>query len=243
MQIRCFPWLAAALLSCGAVRAAEVTIYRCTDAEGRLTLRDTPCRPGERQQARDMLRPKDPARPPADARRPPAQPAAAPAMRVVVVTPPRPLYECITPDGEVYTSETASGDRRWEPYWTIGYPLQVGPRLRHHRGYPWVAPPRTVDGRAAGLVFDNVGRPTPRPGVDRPGVPYGVRLPAVGYAIGAWINDECHPLPAQEVCARLVDRRDELDRRYNSALQSERARITEEQRGIDARLANDCGAY
>ncbi|HDX0910980.1 TPA: DUF4124 domain-containing protein, partial [Stenotrophomonas maltophilia] len=36
------------------------------------------------------------------------------------------------------------------------------------------------------------------------------------------------------------DRRWELDRRYNSALQSERTAISNEQRGIDARLSRDC---
>ena len=60
------------------------------------------------------------------------------------------------------------------------------------------------------------------------------------YPPGAWVRDPCQPLPAQEVCDRLSDRRYELDRRYNSALQSERAQITSEQRGIDARLASDC---
>jgi hypothetical protein len=48
-------------------------------------------------------------------------------------------------------------------------------------------------------------------------------------------------LPPQEVCARLRDQRWELDRRYNSALQGERQAITREQRGIDARLDQDCG--
>ncbi|MCF8815675.1 DUF4124 domain-containing protein, partial [Xanthomonas campestris pv. campestris] len=55
------------------------------------------------------------------------------------------------------------------------------------------------------------------------------------------IRDECHALPEQEVCARLADRRWELIRRYNSALQSERVDLTREQRGIDARLQRDCG--
>ncbi|MGJ7904362.1 DUF4124 domain-containing protein, partial [Lysobacter sp. 1R34A] len=65
------------------------------------------------------------------------------------------------------------------------------------------------------------------------GVYYGSQL----------VRDECQQLPQQEVCSRLRDRRYEGDRRYNSALQSERAQITQEQRGIDARLNADCGAY
>jgi len=39
--------------------ADEVTIYRCTDGSGRLTLRDTPCGKDQKQQTRNMLRPKD----------------------------------------------------------------------------------------------------------------------------------------------------------------------------------------
>ena len=55
-------------------------------------------------------------------------------------------------------------------------------------------------------------------------------------------TDSCHALPPQEVCARLRDRRWELIRRYNSALQSERRVINTERRRLDARLANDCGS-
>ena len=51
------------------------------------------------------------------------------------------------------------------------------------------------------------------------------------------------PLPQQEVCVRLRDRRWELVRRYNSALQSERQELTREQRGVEARLVQDCGGY
>ena len=57
----------------------------------------------------------------------------------------------------------------------------------------------------------------------------------------AWVRDECHALPQEEICARLSDRRYEIIRRYNSALQSERRQLELEQRGIDARIANDCG--
>jgi hypothetical protein len=55
------------------------------------------------------------------------------------------------------------------------------------------------------------------------------------------VRDSCHALPQAEVCARLRDRRWELIRRYNSALQSEREELVREQRGIEARLDQDCG--
>ena len=64
-----------------------------------------------------------------------------------------------------------------------------------------------------------------------------------GMGGGTWVRDTCHQLPPQEVCARLSHRRYEIQRRYYSALQSERRELDLEQRGIDARLANDCGTY
>lgn len=215
-----------------------VTIYRCTDAQGRLALRDTPCARGQEQQTREMTRPTDPPARPAPARAPAPAPAreavaAAPPPRVVVMRAPQPLYECTTPDGDTYTSQTDQGDPRWVPLWTLGYPAIVAPGT--------LPPPIGGPGhRLARAQVDSLGsqrRPRPRPG--GPGIGY----PGVGYAYpaGTWVRDICYPLPQQEVCDRLSDRRYELDRRYNSALQSERQRITIEQRGIDARLATDCG--
>ena len=58
---------------------------------------------------------------------------------------------------------------------------------------------------------------------------------------GIWVRDQCHELPQAEVCARLSDRRYEILRRYGSAMPSERRTLDLEQRGIDARMANDCG--
>jgi len=76
------------------------------------------------------------------------------------------------------------------------------------------------------------------------GYPYpGVENSVVVPAGNVLVRDECHALPAQEVCSRLKDRRWDLIRRYNSALQSERDALTREQRGIDTRLDQDCGGH
>ena len=40
----------AAIVASAAQAGDEVTIYRCIDARGHLTLRDTPCASGEKQQ-------------------------------------------------------------------------------------------------------------------------------------------------------------------------------------------------
>ena len=58
-----------------------------------------------------------------------------------------------------------------------------------------------------------------------------------------WVRDACHQLPQAEVCDRLRDRRYEILRKYHSSLQSERDALDREQRGIDARLDNDCGGH
>jgi hypothetical protein len=206
--------------------AAEVTIYRCVDAKGKLTLRDTPCAQGEQQQARQMQRPQDPPpRPPAPAT-PVAPPPPVAETRVRVVMPPRPLYECTTPDGERYTSDTGDGNPRWVPLWTLGYPALARP-------LPQPGPPG-VSGRvelhnrhlSGNLV---IGTPAHPPAL----------LPLA--PAGTWIRDACHALPQAEVCDRLRDRRDTIRRRFFNAQPSERDVLRLEERGINARLDNDCG--
>jgi hypothetical protein len=202
-------------------KAQDVTIYRCIGPGDTLTLRDSPCAPGEKQEARSMLRPQDPAPAAAPSLKPTAPAAIAPQREVQVIyrTPPRPLYECVAGDGSRYTSDSSEGNLRWVPLWGVGYPAWThrgsggGTRPDHPGGISSPRPPN---------------RPYPQPGVVLP-------------AGGTWVRDECHALPQAEVCARLSDQRFELIRRYNSALQSERRALELEQRGIEARLANDCG--
>jgi len=212
------------------VHAAEVTIYRCTDAKGQLSLRDTPCRAGEKQESRSMVRPTDP--PPRATPAPAAPPSVAhvrdPAPHYVVVTQPRALYECIDPDGERYTSDTIDGRPRWEPMWTYGY-----------LAYPYP----TGGGHSARVTFSRDSGSSSITGSARLGdrgrrPPVGI-VPA--YPDGQWVYDECHELPQAEICDRMRDERHELNRRWNIAQPSERAEIDRDTRGIDARLANECG--
>lgn len=201
-----------------AQQAGNVTVYRCTDARGNVTLSDQPCAAGDRQELRSMQRPQD--APPAPA--PQASPAPAvqpqqpaPVVQTVVVRTPQPMYECITPDGRRYTSDTGDGNPRWVPLWTLGY------RAGWRGGR--VGPPPSGD-----------------PGARRPphGPPPG---PAPVVAGGTWIRDSCHMLPQAEACARLRERRDEIRRRFFNAQESERNELRREERGINARLEADCG--
>ena len=222
-----------------AARAGEITVYRCTDAAGRISLRDTPCPRGQQQSTREMVRPQDP--PPRASSPAPAAvapPPAAPPPVVVMVRTPDPVYECVTPDGERYTSSNPDGNPRWVPLWTLGYPTYPDLPVR----------PEGVLGRVDVGGGDVRGRVEfgshlpPRPPLTRP---MPTRRPTglvAAYPAGTWIRDTCTRLPQAEVCARLRDRRYALDRRYNSALQSERQRITDEQRLIDAQLGEGCSS-
>jgi hypothetical protein len=214
--------LAIAALHAPCSRAEEVTIYRCIDARGNTTLRDTPCAKGQQQETRSMVRPKDaPSRITEVVPEPRPQPAP---VRTVVYAPPQPMYECRMPDGNTYTSDSPEGNPRWVPLWSLGYPVVSD-------GYYRPGGTRIVR-RADGTVDVKV---------DGGGYVNGPVPTLAGYGAGTWVRDECHMLPPSEPCARLRDRREEIGRRFFNAQPTERDQLDREQRGIDARLDNDCG--
>ena len=104
--------------------AQDVTIYRCIGPGGALTLRDSPCEAGEKQQTRSMQRPQDPA-PVADTvtrlAPPPSVEAPRQEVQVIYRNAPRPMYECVTGDGDRYTSDNGEGNPRLVPAWAAGY--------------------------------------------------------------------------------------------------------------------------
>jgi hypothetical protein len=205
---------------------AEVVIYRCTDARGNTTLRDTPCAKGQQQETRSMVRSKDAPNRVVDTAPEPRQQPAPPPTRTIVLAPPQPMYECRMPDGNTYTSDSPEGNPRWVPLWSLGYPVVSD-------GYYRPGGTRIVR-RADGTVDVNV---------DGGGYVNGPVPTLAGYGAGTWVRDECHMLPPSETCARLRDRREEIGNRYFNAQPTEREQLNREQRGIDARLDNDCGGH
>lgn len=214
--------LAAAFTMPAAQADDALTIYRCTDAKGRLALRDSPCLKGEHQETRSMVRPKDaPPRPPPPQPVPPPSAAVAPPPQVIVVNAPRPLYECIAPDNTRYLSDTPEGRARWVPIWPNGYPITPYPQRP-----PGQLNIRVDNGRVSG-GYDS-GHPR-------------VLVPSYAeFGGGTWVRDPCHALPQAEVCARLRDQRSDLRRRFTIAQPSERALLGSEERSINARLDQDC---
>ena len=222
-------------LTARAQSSAEVRIYRCTDAAGKQTLRDTPCPKGQTQQTRDMLRPKDAPKTMRPAVVTPPTPATPPApTQVVYLAPPKPMYECVTDEGKRYTSDNGDGNPRWVPFWTLGYPAHGGlARPDASRGAFRPAPSVNA---SVGRPQQSLPTPTVVPSPSRGRVPWP--LASGG---GTWISDACTLLPPSEACARLRDRRSEISTRFFNAMPSERDVLRVEERGINARLDNDCG--
>jgi hypothetical protein len=115
---------------------ATVTVRRCTDGKGRVTLQDDPCPPGSREETRAMTRPKDPPVTSSAVRvaDTPAMPQpdlvddaeVAPARLPI---PPPPMYKCTSYDGDERFSESYDPNPRCEPlviYYP--YPNQLTPQ-------------------------------------------------------------------------------------------------------------------
>lgn len=119
--------------------AAEVTIYRCTDASGALTLQNSPCPKGMKQEARTMqgvntvpMAPTSPATAaPVPATVAPSTPAATPAKESAVATaapapaddrrlPPPVLFQCTTYDKDSYVTEDVVPASRCVAMRTVG---------------------------------------------------------------------------------------------------------------------------
>jgi hypothetical protein len=101
-----------------------VTVHRCTDARGRVTLQDDPCPPGSQDSSREMLRPKDP---PVTAKKtqalpPPLyEPLPEPPLPMRELIPPPAMYRCTSYDGIERYSEQYDPNPRCEPY-VLYYP-------------------------------------------------------------------------------------------------------------------------
>lgn len=249
-----FAWASAA----GAQDGGDVTIYRCTGADGTVVIGNVPCAKGSEQEVRSMVRPVDGTPPPAAAPAPTStQAPPQPVIQYVVAEPAQPLYECVRSDGSTYVNDTGIGEARWVPapdgYWPLGIG-SLAPR-GDHRGHDRM-PPRADIGRRAGTTSAGSGLSAPpvsrisippdppRPDPDsasgpRPRPPHGHG----GWAVaepGTWERDPCHALPRAETCARLRDRREDIRRRFFNAQQRERDTLRVEERGLTARIDRDC---
>ncbi len=102
---------------------SKITVYRCEDSNGKVSLQDYPCANASKQEAREMLRPKDAPTPKQNS---PTKPTAVfeqtPAPQPFIqLTPPPDLYQCTTYEGKTRDSENYDPNPRCEPLWALGY--------------------------------------------------------------------------------------------------------------------------
>ena len=118
--------LAFLLPAVGASAAGDtVTVHRCIDGKGRVTLQDEPCPKGSQDSQREMTRPKDP--PPQPKTQRISQPVVLEQLPPVdfapsrELFPPPPMYRCTSYDGIERFSEQYDPNPRCEPY-VLYYP-------------------------------------------------------------------------------------------------------------------------
>lgn len=122
--------LAILLLAGGSQAAADITVYRCQDGKGNVSLQDEPCPAGQSESTRSMVRPTDPPPRPVAATpapRTPPEPAPAPMPEPAAPYPPPPLYQCTDYDGDVRFSEDYDPGTRCVPLAVLGYDLRGAP--------------------------------------------------------------------------------------------------------------------
>ena len=196
-------------------QAAELRVYRCTAADGRVSLQDSPCAKDAVEELRTLRRPVD--APPAAAIATPvdepasAPPPSRPAPRAAVT----PLFECVTHEGKTYESADGIGAMRWVPLWVLG-----------------------LDPRAPRRSFVRTGA-TPSPPRDGPRAPATAPDPAA-LGAGTWVQDVCYRLPEVQVCERRRAKLAELRRDRRESGAGERPRLRGEIDALAAQLSREC---
>lgn len=114
--------------TCGPASAQPVRVYRCIDAQGRVSLQDRPCPVQSEQERRDFRRPPEPdpvESLPVPAEPEPPPPPPTPAQPPAPMPPP-PLWQCRNWKGETYESESGYTRPRCVPIGVIGPELPPG---------------------------------------------------------------------------------------------------------------------
>jgi hypothetical protein len=131
-----------AVLALAGTRASgeDITIFRCVDAKGTVSLQDKPCAKGTQGTSREMVRPKD--APPrkfaaAELEPEPLPPPPEDWGYRPLRRPPPPLYVCTSYDGIVRESEVYDPNPRCEPL-VLYYPEPERLSRRFQNSCQWV---------------------------------------------------------------------------------------------------------
>lgn len=152
MRVRVRASVVIFLFAVGTAAAQEITVFRCKDPAGRVTLQDEPCAAGQQQTERHMVRPKDPAPRPATSQAelpPPADDPPVEPLPAPLPYPPPALFQCTNYDGDVRYSEAYDPETACVPLAVLGYDMRGS---RHGAACRWVSESclRLDDGSACG---------------------------------------------------------------------------------------------
>lgn len=148
--------LALGLLPAAPAFAADVVFYRCTDAAGHLTIQNSPCPKGMREEKKAMQgistvpmgKPTKPAAPAPVPSKPQVVPDTPQERPAEIVDdgkprlPPPVLFQCTTYDRDSYITESGEPQKRCVPLRTVGLDGN----------------PSTGAGQACDIVYDQCAR-------------------------------------------------------------------------------------
>jgi len=120
-------------------QAGKMTVYRCVDTKGKVSLQDSPCAKTSQQETREMLRPKD--APPAKQKPAKPEPVVAqpmPSQAYIPLPAPPVLYQCTDYEGKVRDSEYYDPNPRCEPLWAMGYQEKYLPIEQRGKVCRWI---------------------------------------------------------------------------------------------------------
>lgn len=116
----------------------KVTVYRCVDTKGKVSLQDAPCAKSSKQESREMLRPKDAPVVKKNAANKPAPVVVVQSAQVIIpMNPPPDLYQCTNYEGKTRDSENYDPNPRCEPLWVQGYRMEYFP-IEQRAACSWV---------------------------------------------------------------------------------------------------------
>ena len=198
------------LLACFAAAAAADPVFKCRDADGRLSYQDKPCPPGTDQPA-PVIAPAPLVDP--NAAPPVAPPASRPADDVAPAyhpapPPPATTYRCTDAvSGKSYVSSSPTGSGRYVPLWTV------------------------LPGGGTGMKGGG-GSTDLQPTTTKP-----TGALAASYT---YVEDRCRPMPVGEQCGYWRQRLDEVSSRKRTAFNDTRPQLEQEEDGLRGNLSTYC---
>lgn len=196
------------------------TVYKCTDAQGHVTYRGTPCAAGQRQQVLHLAAaPSAPAPPITAAAQPlppPPVPTPAPPAPRVSRAPPPVLYRCArATDDSTYLSRTD----RTRPYWVPSGMLD------------WQRPLAEVDGSRQGKGV----------GMSAPELMPDPTAQMIGGGVYVRVHDVCRQLPPRAACTALREQYEANEEAIHQAFESDRAPLRKRRQQLRTQMAGCSG--